>query len=514
MKKLSSFVLLSIGILLLLTGCVQKIDNLAGKAVSLKVVGNYGAPASRTAYSSEGTWVDANDHSKGLSWERINWSATDSLLIWGTNVTVREGLAHPVYGTTHIATYNLSNIQKKNDNQSIADLDDRTGYGLRYDDDANSYTFWGIYPADAALGESAPSGNEVSFEIAGEQTADASGNPDMHQAVMLSVLPNASPTGNNEMEFYPAFTAYQFDITTKTSENFTLKRIKITSANGTTKLWGKVAATIAAGGASTYAVSDGGTSITCTPSTALAISDTQHAVLTLFANPNGSEGLKVSFVLAQEGNPAEIVRTATLKKSGADMSFAGLKKHIIKGIIVPTDVYFDKITLQLQVQGWDEYTLAEAAASDNVQTTQFVVSGNETARLKNGRDDLGQGSGKRQYWYFTSGGVVTVSFKVMLPENGTWSVVPSDTENFSVTNVSSGTSSTTLSGTIGDDGATVVTLEIRYIGEDSDPHELYLNTYATKNSNTFSLDSETQLFDIRGYHYFVVNDATYLASFN
>ena len=193
------------------------------------------------------------------------------------------------------------------------------------------------------------------------------------------------------------------------------------------------------------------------------------------------------------------------------MSFAGCKKHVIKGIIVPTDAYFDKITLRLQVQGWDEYVIADAAASDNVQTTQFVVSGDG---VKNGRDDMGSpyggNSAYRQYWFFPRTGVVTVSFKVMLPENGTWSVVPSDTQNFSVTNVSAGaTSATELSGPIGDTGSTVVTLEIRYTGTDANPHQLYLQTFATKGGNTYSLDSETQLYDIRGYHYFVVNDPAY-----
>ena len=507
MKKTAKLFLLLAGILLSLTGCEKgPKDSYAGQPVKLKFVTAVSNAATRTAYSGDGTFENGN-----LTWERIDWSADDQLLIWGENVTVRAGGSHPVYGTQHIATYSLSNIEEKNDNQSIADLNDKSGFGLIYDDNATSYTLWGIYPAGAAIDENAPTGNAVSFAIDEAQTTDASGNPDMQNAVMLSVLAGASPTGNNEMEFYPAFTAYQFDITSATDDSFTLKRIKITSANGTTALWGNVAATIKANGESTYEVSDGGPSITCTPESPIAISDEDHAVVTIFANPNGSEGLKVSFVLGK--GDSEIVRTATLKKSGSLLSFAGCKKHVIKGIVVPTDYYFDKITLQLQVQGWDEYTLAEALASDHVQTTQFVVSGDATARLKNGRDDLGQGSGKRQYWYFTSGGVVTVSFKVMLPENGTWSVVPSDTENFSVTNVSSGTSSTTLSGSIGDDGATVVTLEIRYIGGDSDPHELYLNTYATKNGHTFSLDSETQLFDIRGYHYFVVNDQTYLNSF-
>ena len=122
----------------------------------------------------------------------------------------------------------------------------------------------------------------------------------------------------------------------------------------------------------------------------------------------------------------------------------------------------------------------------------------------------GGNSAYRQYWFFPRTGVVTVSFKVMLPENGTWSVVPSDTQNFSVTNVSAGaTSATTLSGPIGDTGSTVVTLEIRYTGTDANPHQLYLQTFATKGGNTYSLDSETQLYDIRGYHYFVVNDPAY-----
>jgi hypothetical protein len=507
MKKTTRIILLSAGILLSITGCEKgPRGEKGGKSVNLNVVTMESEPSTRTAYSGEGTWVDANDHSKGLSWERINWSVGDEILIWGTNVTVRNEGEHPDYdGATNIATYTVSGVSKKNDTQSLATISDNNGLGLRYDDGASSYTFWGIYPAGAVVGESAPTGSTVSYAISGTQTNGTSG-PDMQQAVMLSVLEGASPVGTNTMEFYPAFTTYQFDITTKTDDSFTLKRVKISSANGTTALCGTVTATIAASGASTYAVSDGGSSITCTPETALAISNTQHAVVTILASPNGSEGLKVSFVLGK--GDTEIVRTATLKKSGSVMSFAGCKKHVIKGIIVPTDAYFDKITLRLQVQGWDEYVIADAAASDNVQTTQFVVSGQG---VKNGRDDMNQGSAYRQYWYFAPDGVVTVSFKVMLPENGTWSVTPVDPDGvFEVKNVSSGaTSATTLSGPIGDTGSTVVTLEIRYTGTDSSRHQLYLQTFATKGGNTYSLDSETQLYDIRGYHYFVVNDPAY-----
>lgn len=508
MKKLSSIFLLSAGILLLLTGCKQKIDNLAGKAVSLKLVANYGVPSTRTAYSGDGTWVDPNDHSKGLSWERIDWLEGDEVLIWADGATVREDGEHPVYGTTHIATYTLYDISTRNENrESVASISDNTGLGLRYDDGAGSYTFWGIYPASAVVGTAAPTTSSVSYKIDGSQTCTATG-PDMQKAVMLSVLEGASATANNEMEFYPAFTAYQFDITTKSDDSFTLKSIKLSSADGTTPLWGTVAATIAAEGASTYSVSNGGSTITCTLQSPLEISSTKHAVATIFANPNGSEGVKVSFVLGTGNDGVDVVRTATLKKNNALLSFDGCKKHVIKGIIIPTDAYFDKITLRLQVQGWDEYTVADAAASDYVQTTQFTVQGEN---VMNGRDDLELGSDKRQYWYFAPTGVATVSFKVMLPIDGEWSVVPVDPDGvFSVTNVSpDATSATTLSGHIGDNGSTVVKLEIRYTSTDASRHQLYLRTFATKNGNTYSLDSETQLFDIRGYHYFIVNDPAY-----
>ena len=494
MKKTAKLFLLGAGILLSLTGCEKgSHGGKAGNAVNLKIV--TAETTTRSAYSGEGEWVDANDHDKGLKWERINWVKGDEILIWGTNVTVRNGGVHPDYGTTNIATYTVASVEKRNDRESLATLSDNNGCGLRYvDDAAGGYTLWGIYPATAAIDEEAPTGNEVSFNIPATQTNGENG-PDMQKAVMLSVLSPASATGSNEMKFYPAFTAYQFDVTTATNDGFTLKRVKIASANGTTALCGDFTATIAAGGESTFTVTDGGSSITCTPSSALAISKTQHAVLTIFANPNGSEGLKVSFVLGQENSNVEIVRTATLKKSGSVMSFAGCHKHVIKGIIVPTDAYFDKITLRLQVQGWDEYTLAEAEASDNVQAGQFTVSGDG---VRNGTGDYSQ------YWYFAPETDVYVAFKVMLPVGGTWSVVPVDEDGvFSVTNVSG----ETLSGEIGDDGSTVVKLKISYRGEDSDRHVLYLKTFATtEDGNTYSLDSETQLYDIRGYHYFVVNN--------
>ena len=517
MKKTTTLSLLLAGILLSFTACEKgpQAGKLAGD-VNLTIVTAEGGAATKTAYSGDGTWVDANDHSKGLTWERINWSVGDEILIWGTNVTVRNEGEHPDYdGATNIATYTVSGVSKKNDTQSLATISDNNGYGLRYDDGASSYTFWGIYPAGAVVGESAPTGRTVSYAIAAEQ-----GNADMQQAVMLSVLEGASPAGTNTMEFYPAFTAYQFDITTATDENFLLKQITITSANGTTALCGTVTATIAAGGESTYAVSGGGSSITCTPETALPISNTQNAVVTIFANPNGSEGLKVSFVLGMENSSAEIVRTATLKKKNdqnqmVPLSFAGCKKHVIKGIILPTDAFFDKFTLKLQVLGWDEVIVAGDAA-EFPQVTQFSVSGEG---VLNGDTDLHRGGEitndnrkkdpYRQEWYFKPGQTVNVFFKVMLPAGGSWEVEPVNLpEGFTITNVSGTTPTNQLYGAVKESGSTDVKLEITYTGTENGAF-FYFHTYVysgpNKTGTKFNVDSETQLYDRgRGYHTFVV----------
>ena len=129
----------------------------------------------------------------------------------------------------------------------------------------------------------------------------------------------------------------------------------------------------------------------------------------------------------------------------------------------------------------------------------------------------------RQMWYFKPGQTVEIWFKVMLPAEGTWEVVPKggtylggpvegDEAYFNIKNVSpDATSETALTGPIRKEGSTDVKFEITYKGTDTAEHSMYFETYVIdKENHRYCIDSETQLFDRgRGFHSFIVNSSYY-----
>ena len=164
---------------------------------------------------------------------------------------------------------------------------------------------------------------------------------------------------------------------------------------------------------------------------------------------------------------------------------------------MPDNFYIAEIDLDgSTVREWfdDEYEIN----SENLpQSSQFTIVG-----AINGYDDLHWDKNKfRQTWYYNNV-PIEVSFKIMTPVNGSWEVVPAgDTGAFTVTNWTSGSSSSTLSGDLSDGSSTNnIILKIAATGEGT----LYLKTYVYDSTGKkYSLDSETQLLDLRGYHYFV-----------
>ena len=105
--------------------------------------------------------------------------------------------------------------------------------------------------------------------------------------------------------------------------------------------------------------------------------------------------------------------------------------------------------------------------------------------------------------------VVTVKYKIMMPTSGTWSIEKcGDTASFTVgvTSTSGEVSleDNTYSGDLTSTGATYITITISST-EPNDVKTLYFKTYVSDGEYIYSLDSETQLYDMRGYHYFIVN---------
>ena len=162
-----------------------------------------------------------------------------------------------------------------------------------------------------------------------------------------------------------------------------------------------------------------------------------------------------------------------------------------------------------------EYERAKAEKDNSTVTAKFggtvkTVVDEETARFS-GQPLLTVSDGGGYYVTGTLselersrmqiGQEVTVTYKIMMPLEGTWTVEPcGDTGSFTVTS-STGALTGELAGA--DATATYITLKIK--GTGTAQKTLYLKTTVTSGGETYNLDSETQLYDMRGYHYFVVN---------
>jgi hypothetical protein len=194
-----------------------------------------------------------------------------------------------------------------------------------------------------------------------------------------------------------------------------------------------------------------------------------------------------------------------------DIKFGKCKKHNLRGIAVRGGWNFKYLTLDIDVLKWVDVK-SDISSGDGVQATQFAVAGasnlrelkdkavNESTTMTDAEKTAALNANKayRQYWVFPAGQEVTVTYKIMMPLVGTWAVelCGDDAASFTVTPTSGN-----LAGA--DASATYITLKIN--SNASGVKKLYLKTTVTSGGETYNLDSETQLYDMRGYHYFVVN---------
>ena len=514
MRNIAQTLLLSAGILLSLTGCQKGTTEGSGKDV--KFTASTKNIETRTAF---GNVVTENN----LDIQRIDWKNGDKILIWSDNAVVRENLSHPSFSSnnTHIATYSVYNIREEG-RKSVANIDDPAGLGLRYQDDPSmKYAFWGIYPAGAVTANPSVN-NSAEFTLMDSQTGV---EPDMNQAFMTAVALNNEANKPVELQFYPAFTTFEFILKGGDDDNYSLEISKFaleSEGEGGTDLAGKFVATCT-NGTWTYDCEDEGNSrlITVTFPQPLTITKGSEATFRFFALPQDLKNLRITFWTNEGTKSTKLMQKGSVNQStgeGDYMTFAGTKYHKIKGLVLPAGMFFSYITLDLQVLEW-QTTDMTGVSEEFPQSTQFSVTG-----AKNGASDLNQGTDARQKWYFKPGETVTVTFKMMLPAGGTWEVVPvggeegnevaADASLFTIRNLSGETATTNLYGPINNTGSTDVKLEITYNGSDTAQHCFHFLTYAYSGANRtgekYNIDSETQLYDRgRGYHTFYVNSPLY-----
>ena len=143
------------------------------------------------------------------------------------------------------------------------------------------------------------------------------------------------------------------------------------------------------------------------------------------------------------------------------------------------------------------------------QASQFAVSG--VSNVYDLARQAEQYKDYRQTWVLGTN-TASVSFKIFSPRGGRYKIAPfvEDARGNIVAGTGGFEVEGELSGVMSTDVATKVQFTVK-AGTAAAGEKLFFKTYVTGGSETYSLDSETQLYDMRGYHYFMVNSPITIA---
>lgn len=534
-----------VGVMALLSGCEK--ENLGGKRAFKEVV--FGAKA----HSSTDTRTQYMDYDGTAAFQNIRWLASDRIRIYSPNAARRvavdageESDENPYYywaeyqvvpNSSDPTTGTLKNMNT--DGNSMSPQNPGYNPGTTAEDSSSvsnglvwlngeSATFYGAYPSKALRGNKDGSGSSVAdgkfnFAIPNVQPFSVKGNMDY---AFMTAKTYAKDGQNVTLEFFPDFTAFEISLKCEESgSDVKLKSFKLgTTANGNS---GNLAGSyiVDLSGTKSYTLpvdaSSYGKSITVNTSSdpkSIPSGDADSLVFTVFALPDDLSNLYVEFTTSTGGEDNRTWKLDLSKKDANDVfkpiTFGACKKHRIYGLMLPTGWNFKYITLEGQVIEWEDKVVSGLDTDNLPEASQFVVNGANNGRYYTSGDQTSPVSGRdakayRQYWLMKSGVPTTVTFKIMAPEGGTYKVVPQgDTSKFTIAGSLTGSIAAKPASSDTPSETTVVKLTITSTTTDADA-VLYFKTYVTdKNGNQYSLDSETQLFDLRGYHYFVMNNST------
>ena len=265
-----------------------------------------------------------------------------------------------------------------------------SGSGLMWGDGLGSYHFWGIYPAhvlDSGTGTVSGLSISATQDVSDgrkTETADATiFAPDMSSAWMLADTPGVTEGASNfTMDFYPAFTAFQFSLASQFATTITVKSFTLTSAD--TDIAGTFGATLAAAGATTYdCPATGSHSISVSFGTGVDITNTKALQFTVLALPRNIPNLSITFVV--DVNGSEITRTLALKTVSPDafITFDKCKKHKINGLVLPSGALQMSVGVAEWIVGAADYNFISS-----VSTSLKCISG-ETYRRYDSDSDYG-----------------------------------------------------------------------------------------------------------------------------
>lgn len=517
-------------------GCDPTLENEGGRKVKFTASANL-VPSTKTAY---GAPVEG--------FQLINWSANDQIRIFSPNAHVENaGSAGNAgsSGTWHstdeafgldysYADYKVTNITTSG-HKSIADLQNVGDNGLTWTGTGDA-TFYAAYPTSTLYTSNSagklrfapfvPGGNGDATP--GTQTGDSTKVSNMSLLAMKTVS-----SGNAvKLDFYPAFSTFKF-VLKSAQEALTVQSVELyidpTGMTDTEKnhMWltgycyfDLNAVSPDASDYDLHYLANSALEFD-SPSKSIKInvnnapiSTTTEAIFTIFTLPCTIDHLcfRVNFT----HNGASYSKMLRLKNNSEWVSFPAGHKAVITGLAVNPDLWtFKTITLKGEALEWEVKEIS-TSSSESPQASQFAVTGTGVKNVYT--EHPADGKPYRQYWVLpTTETTAKVTFDVMSPFGGTYTVTPAGSvSDFEIKYYKEdGVTETTNTGAIGRTVGTVkfptkVIFTVTPKSSATADSKLWFNVTVTTESGglgeVYNIDSETQLYDMRGYHYFVTKD--------
>ena len=511
-KALFSTLLLTVA-LTVLSSCDPTLNNEGGRKVKF-TVSSANSPLTKTSNGQLGTdyWT-------------INWVTDDQIRIYSPNTGTVSGST----GTATVPTdpdqgldYSYSDYSidavTTSGHVSSATLKNVGTNGLTWLSDQTA-TFYGAYPKDVLICASLDNKLRFAVEIPDAGTSGQTGVRDDVSKMPLLAIQTVENGGDVTLDFYPAFSTYQFGLVSYEGD-MTIYSVKFSSGTDTDYVTGMcyydlnklpAGSHFLPNNLIDYEGTSCKTSIEFDFGTAgKSVSTTDTLSLAFFTLPRAYTNPKLTVDFSVNGSH-RYSRTLVLKKTDADLTFPAGNFAKINAVQVKGEICFKTITINGVAAAWDSTAVTPALMP---QSSQFNVKPQPTDiddegvnhgvynvfDKHEGEDPSDPDYGKqyRQYWVIPQGKTATVSFKIITPKTGTYTITPvGDTDSFTVTG--------NLSGNIEDLGDTR-TVSFQITPTTTANKSLHFNTTVTSGGVTYNIDSETQLFDIRGYHYFVTVD--------
>ena len=309
--------------------------DLSGITIRFRASTRPEAPATKTAYSG------ATYDSGSKTYERIDWSDGDKIILAMSSSEVAMATQEYL-----VQTIKIAGVNSETDLKPYGAENGLTWAGT------GTHDFWSGYPSskvtvgDHTISAQIPSSQVVTYSKKANNILYF--DPDMSNAFMVAGLQTAPVENGINLDYYPAFTTFDFTVGANDNTTITSFEMETTTYEAETALVEPLAGTVAA----TF---DSGSNMSLAYSTTGATSTTLGVVFhddkdapynpiistttmmnfKVFALPQAITGVRITFHLSDGTS-----KSLRLKQNGQWITFPAAAKINISGFTVPGSVWY------------------------------------------------------------------------------------------------------------------------------------------------------------------------------